>query len=50
MNLDEYANIRTHWVAINVKNDVATYIDSFCVEDIPKESQKFLGNKKNIRI
>ena len=37
INLDECANIGTHWVAISVKNDLATYFDSFGVEHVPKE-------------
>ena len=44
INLDECANIRTHWVAISVKNDLATYFDSFGVEHIPKEIKKFISN------
>ena len=36
INLDEYSNIATHWVALHVYNNV-TYFDSFGVEHIPKE-------------
>ena len=36
INLDEYSDIGTHWVALNVQNNV-TYFDSFGVEHIPKE-------------
>ena len=36
MNLDGYKSIGTHRVAIyHVKNDVATYLDSFNIECIP---------------
>ena len=38
-------DIGTHWVAIYVKNDVATYFDSFGVEHILKVIPKFIGNK-----
>ena len=39
-----YFNIRTHWVAFYVQNNV-TYFDSFGVEHIPKEIKTFIGNK-----
>ena len=29
INLDEYSNIETHWVALYVNNKTATYFDSF---------------------
>ena len=31
INLDEYHDIGTHWVALNVDNKSATYFDSFRV-------------------
>ena len=37
INLDEYYDIGTHWVALYVSNDDVTYFDSFGVEHIPKE-------------
>ena len=45
INLDEYSDIGTHWVALYVKNNDVTYFDSFGVEHIPKEILKFIGNK-----
>ena len=50
INLDEYRDIGTHWVALYVNNKTITYIDSFGVEHIPKEIMKFIGssNDKNI--
>ena len=48
INLDEYRDIGTHWVALNVNNKTATYFDSFGVEHIPKEIIKFIGNKNMI--
>ena len=45
INLDEYSNIGTHWIALYVKNNNVTYFDSFGVEHIPKEIIKFIGNK-----
>ena len=50
INLDEYSDIGTHWIAFYVKNNI-TYFDSFGVEHIPKEIIKFIKNKnikKNI--
>ena len=35
INLDEYSDIGTHWIALYALNNV-TYFDSFDVEHIPK--------------
>ena len=40
INLDEYHDIGTHWVALYVNNKTVTYFDSFGVEHIPKEIMK----------
>ena len=48
INLDEYSDIGTHWVALYVNNKTVTYFDSFGVEHIPKEIKKFIGNKNII--
>ena len=37
INLDEYSDIGTHWVALHVNNNDVSYFDSFGVEHIPKE-------------
>ena len=37
INLDEYSDIGTHWVALYVYNNNVTYFDSFGVEHITKE-------------
>ena len=42
INLDEYRDIRTHWVALYVNNKTITYFDSFAVEHIPKEIIEFI--------
>ena len=47
INLDEYHDIGTHWVALHVNNKIVTYFDSFGVEHIPKEIMKFIVRKKN---
>ena len=49
INLDEYSDIGTHWVALYVvRNNDNTYFDSFGVEHIPKEIKKFIGSKNVI--
>ena len=45
INLDEYADVGTHWIALYVKNNEVIYFDSFGVEHVPKEIKKFIGNK-----
>ena len=45
INLDEYESIGTHWIALYANAKNLTYFDSFEVEHIPKENQKFVGNK-----
>ena len=45
INLDEYSDIGTHWVALYVQNNDVTYFDSFGVEHIPKEIKTFIRNK-----
>ena len=37
INLDEYSDIGTHWIALYILNNDVTYYDSFGVEHIPKE-------------
>ena len=48
INLDEYHDIGTHWVALYVNNKTVIYFDSFGVEHIPKEIMKFINRKKII--
>ena len=47
INLDEYADIRTHWIALYAPNDNVICFDSFGVEHIPKEITIFI-NKSTI--
>ena len=37
INLHEYADVRTHWIALYVSNNEIIYFDSFGVEHVPKE-------------
>ena len=46
INLDEYENIGTHWISLFVKPKYTVYFDSFGVEYIPKEINKFIGNNE----
>ena len=55
INLDEYENTATHWVSLFVKPKYTTessslertiYFDSFGVEHIPKEINKFIRSKE----
>ena len=45
INLDEYSDIGTHWVALYVHNNDVTYFDFFGVEHIPKKIKDFINNK-----
>ena len=44
IDLDEYSDIGTHWIALYVNNKTVKYFDSFGIEHIPKEVKKFIGN------
>ena len=48
INLDQCHDIRTHWIAFYVNNNIVTYFDSFGVEYIPKEIMNFISRKKII--
>ena len=48
INLDEYSDIRIHWIALPVKDNDVTYFDSFGVEHIPQEIIKFIDRKNVI--
>ena len=48
INLDEYSDIGTHWMALYVNNKTVTYFDSFGIEYIPKEIKTFTNNKNRI--
>ena len=44
INLDEYENTGGHWVSLFVKPKYTVYFDSFGIEHIPKEINKFINN------
>ena len=45
INLDDYSDIGTHWIPMDVLNNDVTYFDSFGLAHIPKEIKTFIGNK-----
>ena len=45
INLDEYSDIGTHWIAFYARNNNVTYFDSFGVEHFLKEVKTFISNK-----
>ena len=45
INLDEYANVGTHCIALFCNRNEIVYFDSFGVEHVSKEIKKFMGNK-----
>ena len=40
INLDEYSDIGTHWIALYANNKTVTYFDSFGIEHISKEDKQ----------
>ena len=44
INLDEYENTGTRWVSLFVKSKYTVYFDSFGVEHILTEINKFINN------
>ena len=48
INLDEYSDIGTYWVALYVHNNDVTYFDSFGVEHIPKEIKTFIDRSLSV--
>ena len=48
LNLGEYSDIGTHWIAFYAIDNNVTYFDSFGAEHTPKEIKKFLGNRNII--
>ena len=45
INLDEYSDIGTHWIAFYALSNNVTYFHSFIAEHIPKEIKSFISNK-----
>ena len=45
INIDEYADVGTHWIALYVKDSEAIYFDSYGLGHVSKEIHKFIWNK-----
>ena len=45
INVDEYPDVGTHWIALFCNKNETVYFDSFGVEHIPKEIKDFIRNK-----
>ena len=45
INLDEYADVGTHWITLFCNKNESVYFDSFGVEHIPEKIKKIIGNK-----
>ena len=45
INLDEYTNVGTHWIALFCNKNEIVYFGSFGVEYIPEEIKKIIRNK-----
>ena len=45
INLDEYADVGTHQIALFCKRSDIVYFDNFGVEHAPEEIKEFIGNK-----
>ena len=43
INLDEYADVGTHWIALFCNRNEIVYLDSF--EHVPEEIKEFVRNK-----
>ena len=45
INIDKYADVGTHWIALYVKNNEFIYFGSFGVERVTNEIKRFIGHK-----
>ena len=48
LNLDEYAEVGTHWIGLFCRRSEIVYFDSFGVEHVSEEIEEFIGNKNII--
>ena len=49
INLDEYVDVSTHWIALFCNESEIVYFDIFGVEHVPEEIKEFVVNK-NIKV
>ena len=45
INLDEYVDVGTHWIALFCNKSEIVYFDNFGVEHVPEEIKEFVVNK-----
>ena len=45
INLDEYANVGTHWIDLFCNRNDIVYFNSFGAEHVSEEIKEFVGNK-----
>ena len=45
INLDAYADVGTHWIALFYNRNEIVYFGCFGVEHIPEKVKEFIGNK-----
>ena len=45
INLDDYSDIETHWIALYANKKTVTYFDSFGIEHISQEIRVFIADK-----
>ena len=45
INLDEYADVGTHWIALFFNRSEIVSFNSFGVAHVPEEIKEFIGNK-----
>ena len=50
INLDEYADVGTHWIDLFCNRSEIVYFNSFGVEHVPEEIKKFVGNKGTLAL
>ena len=48
INLDEYAEVGRHWIALYCRTSETVYFNSFGVAHVPEETKKFIGIKNLI--
>ena len=45
MNVDEYPDIETHWIALHIQSNDVIYFHSIGVEHVLKDIKTFISNK-----
>ena len=45
INLDEYADVGTHWIDLFCNRNEIVYFDSFGMKHVPEEIKEFVRNK-----